>query len=483
MNDFSPPREGVWLILLNLKHTIILALVTVACSSSPTPNDESFSASPDQTNNLQPSSDAGNAGNASDAGVAANPQNAPSDGGSGSASNSGSGSPDPTQLPVATTDQVPLTAAYDALGVPAMSAGSTYGDPTTGVKIYKLTSSTFPTTASSFTHDYAEGGDEVSLPYNGSTRAILVREYDGFWWLIDFTPGVGVGNPRQLSGTLSPFIDTAFAFSSNPATPYYAFVSDGNAVRRFDIRTMTEAPGDGWPVNDAQAMWLHQSENDGLFVWMLGATGSTIVGYQPGTATRKTYTNGAMNEPRIDRAGRYVGISMDTPANGLVVWDFDTGAVAWSTSGDPGIPFAHCASLRDRWMVVDWNMTYPPEYATFTPGVSDSGTHVGGPANATMVYGNGNWLQHPADSGDQWALFSNYGQLRPPEDYWLAPGGMVYVTPNGARRLLGHPYNTSSDYTVYTFAKSSSDGHYVLFTSDMDGSSRSDVFLAEVPGT
>src|SRR5688500_10133805 len=68
---------------------------------------------------------------------------------------------DPLLLPVATIAQVPLTAAYDALGVPSLAAGSSYRDPTTGVKVYKLTSATFPASRASWAHDYAEGGDEV----------------------------------------------------------------------------------------------------------------------------------------------------------------------------------------------------------------------------------------------------------------------------------------------------------------------------------
>jgi len=227
------------------------------------------------------------------------------------------GTPDPTLLPVATTLQVPLTLAYNALNVPAIAAGTWYLDPTTQIKIYKLTSATYPAASANWGHDYAEGGDEVSLPYNGDTRAVLVRQNGGSWWLVDFTPGVGVSNPRQLTGNLAPFMDLTFTFSNNPATPYYAYVSSGSVIRRFDIRTMTEAPGNGWPVTgESSAMWLHQSENDGFFVWMRGANGSTIVGYEPSTGTLKTYTNANLNEPRIDRAGRYVGISMT--GNGLM---------------------------------------------------------------------------------------------------------------------------------------------------------------------
>jgi concanavalin A-like lectin/glucanase superfamily protein/Big-like domain-containing protein/purple acid phosphatase-like protein len=392
--------------------------------------------------------------------------------------------PDPTLLPVATTAQVPLTGAYDALSVPSLAAGASYRDPTTSARIYKLTSATFPAASANWGHDYSEGGQEVSLPYNGETRAVLVRQNGGPWWLVDFTPGTGVGNPRPLTGNLAPFMDIAFTFSADPATPYYAYVSSGSTIRRFDIRTMTEAPGNGWPVTgETSAMWLQQSENDAFFVWMRGANGTTVVGFEPATDTRKTYTNSGLNEPRIDRAGRYVGLSMESPHNGLVVWDWLTNSVAWSTPGDPGIPFSHNASLRRRWVSVDWNMSYPPDYTLFTPDLAGSARHIGGPANGTLIHGNGTWIQHPASLDDQWALFCHYGSLRPAESYWLAPGAFVLMTPGGERRILGHPYNTSGDYTYYTFAKLSPDGKYVLFTSNMNGSARSDVFLAEVPQT
>ena len=280
---------------------------------------------------------------------------------------------------------------------------------------------------------------------------------------------------------VSPFMDLAFAFSNNPATPWYAYVSNGTTIRRFDIRTMTEATGGGWPVTDASAMWLHQSENDALFVWMRGSSGTTVVGYEPSTGTLKTYTNAGLNEPRVDRAGRYVGISMTSPPNGLVVWDWQGNAVAWSTPGDPGPPFAHNASLRRRWMSVDWNISYPYAYSLFKSDVANSAVDLSGPTNGGQVHGNGNWIQHPADLGDQWAAFSYYGGLRPTETFWLAPGGCVLATANGQRRLLLHPYNTSANYTFFTFGKFSPDGSYLLFTSDMDGSGRSDLFLAEVP--
>ena len=400
------------------------------------------------------------------------------------------GVPDPTLLPVATTSQAPLTSAYNALGVPSMAAGTSYADPTTHVKIYKLTSGSYPVASGHWGHDYPDGGDEVSLPYNGSTRAVLVHQNGGTggpYFLVDFTPGAGVSNPRQLTGTLAPWIDLAFSFSNNPATPYYAYVasgggSGGGTIRRFDIRTMTEAPGNGWPRTDIDPIWLHQSENDGLFTWLRGANGHTAVGYEPSTGTLKTYTNAGLNEPRIDRAGRYIGLAFDNPWGANYIWDWNTNTIAWTTPGDPGPDFGHVASLRRRWLGVDWNLSFPDQFSMWTSDVPNSLTHIGGPAPGTLVHGSGNWIQHPADLNDQWAAFLTYGVLQPTEPAaWLAPGGIILITPNGQRRLLGHAYNTTSDYTYFSFAKFSSDGQYLLFTSDMNGTGRSDVFLAELP--
>ena len=387
---------------------------------------------------------------------------------------------DPTRLPVATTLQVPLTVAYTALGVPSLPAGGWYSDPTTNVKVYKLTSATFPASSVNWGHDYAEGGNEISLPYNGNRRAVLVRQNGGTWWLVDFTPGVGVSNPRALTGNFRPIMDLAFTFSNHPATPYYAYVSRGSTIYRFDIRTMTEAPGNGWPVTgETSAMWLHQSENDGMFVWMRGANGDTMVAYEPATGVKKTYTNANMNEPRIDRAGRYVGLSLT--GNGILIWDWNTNGVVWSAGGT--IPFAHQASLKRRWYGVNWNITFPAQFTRFYPDVPNSAANMGGgPAIGHLVHGSSNWIQNPADLRDQWAVFLHYGSLVPNSTWqWLAPGGMVLITENGQRRLLAHAYNTTSNYTFYSFAKFSPDGSYVMFTSDMNGSPRSDVFLAELP--
>jgi len=49
---------------------------------------------------------------------------------------------------------------------------------------------------------------------------------------------------------------------------------------------------------------------------------------------------------------------------------------------------------------------------------------------------------------------------------------------------MGHPYTTiteAANYALASFVRQSSDGRYVMFTSDMNGSGRTDVFLVEAP--
>jgi chitodextrinase len=402
------------------------------------------------------------------------------------------GTPDPTLLPFATTTQVPLTAAYNALNVPGIAAGGYYLDPLTGVKVYKLTSSVFPTTGFNWGHDYAEGGNEVSLPLNASgTRAIKVLTDSGTHWLIDFTPGIGVSNARNLSASsFPPLMDLAVSFSNNPATPYYMYVSDGTTIHRIDLRTMTEAPGGGWPVTgETNAMWLHQNENDTFFTWMRGASGSTIVGYEPATGIKKTYTNANLNEPRIDRdaSNRFVCISMTIPQNQALFWDWQNNVITWSSptlsyGGEP--PVAHQASMRGYWIGVDWNISTPWPFFKISASPNSIVNPLPGGGSQGGGHCNGNWIQHPANPDDQWYECYYYGALIPPSNFGaVAPGGILLATANGQRRILAHLYNTSTVYTFFSFAKLSSDGGYVLFTSDMNGSPRSDLFLAEMPTT
>lgn len=401
----------------------------------------------------------------------------------------------PAALPTATAAQTPPTTAYNALNVPGRAAGSTYTEPTSGVTVYKITSSSFPVASvAGFHHDYADGGHEVSLPHTGTTRTILVRDRSTLlWWLIDFTPGTGVSNARQLPSNLAPPRDQSFTFSNNPATPFYAWVVTVDAptqlatIRRFNFVTMTEAPGGGWPRQDAIAssgewpIWLQQTENDAFFCWMRGPNGNTVVGYDPSTATLKARTVPGCNEPHLDRAGRYIGVSMTTPPNGMTVWDWQTDTITWTLPGDPGLPFAHMAVLRRRWVGVEYNAG--TKFWTIDPSVVGSNQVLNSQGSSSGVpeHVSGGWVQSQVAYDDQWALNNFYGAIQPGAGAWLLPGGMLFMTPNGQRRAVGHAFNSSIDILQLAYAKPSPDGRYIQFASNMNGQSRTDVFLVEMP--
>ncbi|MBX4200481.1 fibronectin type III domain-containing protein, partial [Candidatus Parcubacteria bacterium] len=398
-----------------------------------------------------------------------------------------SGSTNPLLLPVAQINQPLLTSAYNALNVSAIAAGGSYRDPTTNVKIYKLTSSSFPTTGTSFGHDYFEGGYETSLPYtaDGVTRAVHTITSGAAQYIFDFNPTTGaVSNVHSLNGNFRPNADICFTFSNNPATPYYAYVLNGSTLRKIDIRTMTEVTGNGFPVTGAGTtpLWLQQSGNDGEFVWM--GSGGDMHHFDTSTQTHIQLINGAANEPRIDRGGRYVMFSMNSPQNALAMWDTQTNTITWTSNGT--IPFAHQADLQHLWIGNNWNVSYPFPFVTATPDPNSIQT-MWGPSVGTLPIGNGMWMQ----SGDQrnaWTVWNSYGSINGCSQYcnlnWLAPGGMVLVTANGGSagaRLLGHPYSTQPSYAAFAWPKFTEDGKYVLFTSDMNGSGRYDLFLAEMP--
>jgi hypothetical protein len=181
------------------------------------------------------------------------------------------------------------------------------------------------------------------------------------------------------------------------------------------------------------------------------------------------------------------------PDNSLVVWDWQTDTITWETQGMAGtdsisqIPFAHNASLRRRWVGMQYNMNFPPPFWSYDPSsAANSGKILpGGTGPGIPEHCCGNWVQPDAVLDDQWSLTNMYGSLVVTGQFaaipWLAPGHIVLLTANGQRRALACCYNTATEYGKYSFAKFSPDGCFVMFTSNMNGSPRSDVFLAELP--
>jgi hypothetical protein len=429
--------------------------------------------------------------------------------------------PDPTQLPIATTTQTPVSAAiYNALNVATLPVGGFYADPITGVKIYRLTNNGFPASGVSFAHAYSDVGDEISYPYSGTTRAVHITQSNGTQWVIDFTPPVGagnatVGNARQLgvSGRPQPNNEIAFAFSSNPATPYLCYIGSAGAeglasVRCYDFRDWTQPAVTGFPVTgERDVNALCQSANDTFFTWMRGVRSSPVVGYEPSTSTKKTF-DGVYNThtydmvaPRVDRSPtrRYISIGCGTTGgaaadeNHGLFWDWTNNVIVWAngTWGTPPpspstlLPFAHVGALKGRFFSGAWHDSYPCKASRFYPETANSGTRLQQIIPDNNVHGSGNWSNQTPEDDTQYGLISHYGSILPSAFNWVGPGGCIIGTMEATAvwRLAFHPYSATANYTFSDFCKWSPDGLYIMFTSDMYGTARSDVFLMEMPVT
>jgi len=374
----------------------------------------------------------------------------------------------------------PLTGAYDLLNVPALEPGGFYSIDHS-VKVLQDQSSTFPIASVTWDHDYAEGGDEVSLPY--SARRVPCcswRPTGAGWWTHARSRG---HNGRKLTRSFVPDTDGAFAFSTNPATPYYGYVGNGTSVVRLDIRTMTEAPGVvGLSSTNRPSSGYTRAKTTVLFTWMRGPSGPTVVGYEPSTQTLKTYTNAGIDEPRMERAGRYIGLAMTNPSEALYLWDWRADSIVWTTTAHPGMrssTWRACETAGTRSTGVNpplsvrrvrprWRERRRGSVARRTPVMS---TATGAGCSIPPI---------PTTSGRCSATTAACS--RP------APGGSRPAAMNlhygeRAAAAVGASYSAVpvSDYGRLSFARLSADGRYVMFASDMNGAGRTEVFLAEVP--
>src|SRR5439155_130661 len=146
---------------------------------------------------------------------------------------------DPTLLPVA-SGQLSNVAAYAALNVVNQPAGFSYRDPVTGVKVWKVTSSSVPMANSNAGHDYSDGPNEVSLGWGPSnnTHTILIGapQGTGNYYLVDFTSGVGLTNYRRL--TVQPGHDLGVSFSNLASQPRIAYVMTNTQIVPYNTATM-----------------------------------------------------------------------------------------------------------------------------------------------------------------------------------------------------------------------------------------------------
>jgi uncharacterized protein YjdB len=393
------------------------------------------------------------------------------------ASSPTNGVPDLSQLPIANGQQ-PNVTAWNALNVRNMAAGGSYADPLTGVRVWKITSASTPTSNSGMGHDYGDGPVQVSGEWGGNKHTILVRG-DGYW-LVDLERGVGLSNWRQVPNGARPGSDLNWTFSKNPATPQIAYSYSGGQLVRVNTGTNQVQNTGNFPKSMSSGYWLQQDKDDEWFVKMEGA--GAVVAWNSVTNQTLRQSFSGLDEPHLEGNGRYVALITD---GGTRVWDLQTNTV--SSNGWGQWTFHHNASLLGHWISIHvdgpvFNFRLDPNGSS-----SPTGVNVFEPGMATYQHGAGQWVQRTVPVNQQYAVISSYGNLANGGEIWSGAKLKAAVgflrSDGGDARILAHTYMVfnSGDYWQMPQATPSPDGKVVIFNSDMQNSNRYDLFLAEVP--
>src|SRR6266404_1050546 len=371
------------------------------------------------------------------------------------------GVPDPTLLPVA-SGQAPDYAAWSALNVPNRPAGYRYNDPVTGVKVWKVTSATVPAANTGAGHDYAEGGAQVSSGWgpDHATHTIVMRGDGMAYYLVDFTRGVGFTKYRLL--TKQPGRDLCAAFSNVPGHEQILYLLSGGQLVRYNTATMAVENTGHFPRTLSFYAWLHQDKND---VWFTGmaSDNKTVWVWNSQTDQFLTHLETWTNEPHLERDGRYLVLTSGGPYTTTRVWDLANDTLGPVQDASVQFHVSHVASgeLLSRTIIFQ-NSPGPEEH------------------------GSGNWIQSDAQLGgnllNQWTYVSGesvpawYDQLA-----WKYAIGLQ-KSDGSDQRLLAHHYGVvPMSYYQTPWAQPSPDGKVVIFNSNMNGSGRYDLFVAEVP--
>ena len=280
-----------------------------------------------------------------------------------------------------------------------------------------------------------------------------------------------------------PLRDLCFSFSSSAAQPRIAYILTGSQVVRFNTATMQVENTGNFPLTVSAFGWLHHDKNDGWFVGLMSDQ-LTAFAWNSQTAELRTHGEAWLNEGRLERDGRYIALTNGNSTFRL--WDLATNTFGPTQSDRTNFWLGHNADLRGQWVTTDVNANAPFDLDRYVPsGGQIVKTRFLNNSASSGVHHSGNWVQSDAELGGdlnrQWSYMSGVeNDAFTVNAQWKQAIGVVRSDGSDAR-LLAHHYSANPTYFADPFAQASPDGHVVIFNSNMNGSGRYDLFVAEVP--
>ena len=383
---------------------------------------------------------------------------------------------DPTLLPRA-TGQRPVAGTYGR----SLAAGQKYNDPLTGVSVLKLTSASVPSSNGGAYHGYSEGGPIISQPWAGTDGNTYYTAYLADGWLVDIRYDTFASSNWRRAPVDG---EIKWAFSLNASTPRIAYyVDNGNdkTIHRYNTATNQNQDTGIFPyttsASGSSLTWLQVNLNDQWLVGMFNGN-STVMAVRISDGLTRTFTTSFaggidIDEPHLDREFPVVYISTNDEQTLIV--NLETGTVV--SENDPaGVDAAdHAAPMRGKIVAVSWEangIIVVERQGAIRVAVTPSPTDWSGDWHMAAQWVLNNPSQYFVV--DQWAKASNFP---------ISRGMIGFVSLAGDMRIIAAHDATGTGYENggQPHPTLSPDGKLVMWTSNMNGSSRHDVFMARIP--
>lgn len=372
-----------------------------------------------------------------------------------------------------------------------MPAGCYYLEPTSGVRVWRVGSPTFPAANAGTYNLYSTQGLHVSQKNNGKhTLAFIANPVSGGTpWLCDFDRTLG---PHNYRANIVPFdVNGSFCFSRLPGETNIAYrYGYDNRVRKYDFVAGVELTQAPYPLTWVGPIpfWFQQTDDGTWFTAQ--QNGAAVYAINPNTGQTRVLSAPGMDEHYIVGGSNWVLVAVSQSGVGAgILWNLDTDQRISVDVPTGAAIINHVPSMTGSFLLTNTEAGggVTPIRRLTLDGVLQPAV------NLNQYLGQYHWCGHWRNGSgtQQYALASLWQDTNAPNTVGPWPLSLTFCRLDaGDNRVLGHSYSigvgsgTQEAYYSSPHATQPSDGELVVFNSSMglDGNvNRGDVFVAEVP--